>query len=92
VRYAKTAEPIQMTFGIWTRVGQRSNNSGATWRIWLNRPLQRRCGLMSVYFDYLFSHIIYYPNVRMIDSGIATPEILTAHYSFQNLTRDHFTV
>ena len=39
----KTAEPIEMPFGMWTRVGARKHvldgvHSGATWRILLNRP------------------------------------------------------
>jgi len=32
---AKTAEPIEMPFGIWTRVGL---HTGATWRTILNSP------------------------------------------------------
>jgi len=40
---AKTAEPIEMPFGLWTRVGQRQHvlhgvHIDATWRIRLNRP------------------------------------------------------
>jgi len=43
VSCAKTAEPIEMAFGIWTRVGPRKHvlgglYTGATWRIPLNRP------------------------------------------------------
>ena len=39
----KMAEPIEMPFGNWTRVGQRKQvlggvHTGATWRIPLNRP------------------------------------------------------
>jgi len=39
----KTAEPIEMPFGMWTRVGAKKHvldgvHSGATWRIRLNRP------------------------------------------------------
>jgi len=42
-RAVKTAEPIEMPFGIWTRVGPRKHvlggvHIGATWRIPLNRP------------------------------------------------------
>jgi len=48
------AEPIDLPFGLWTRVGQRKHkfnrvcqvasmcthgrHIGASWRIWLNRP------------------------------------------------------
>ena len=40
---AKTAEPIEMPFGLWNRVGPRKHvlggvYTGATWRIPLNRP------------------------------------------------------
>ena len=40
---AKTAEPIEMPFGLWTRVGPRKHaldgmHTGGTWRIRLNRP------------------------------------------------------
>jgi len=40
---AKTAEPIEMPFGLWTRVGPKEacvtwEHIGATWRIRLNRP------------------------------------------------------
>jgi len=43
VSYAKKDEPIEMPFGIWTRVGPPKHvlggvHSGATWRIPLNRP------------------------------------------------------
>ena len=39
---AKTAEPIEMPFGMWTHMGSRKHGSdrvhiGATWRIRLNR-------------------------------------------------------
>jgi len=39
----KTAEPIEVPFGIWTQVGPRDYVlgrllTGATWRILLNRP------------------------------------------------------
>ena len=40
VSCAKMAEQIEMLFGFWTRVG---------------RMKQRRCGLMSNYFDHLLS-------------------------------------
>ena len=67
---AKTAEPIDLLFGLWTRVGRRKHTSsivfarwlqcahtgghiGITWLILLNRPLRRRCGLLSNYFDHL---------------------------------------
>ena len=40
---AKTAEPIEMLFGLWTQVSTRKRvldgvHSGATWRIQLNHP------------------------------------------------------
>jgi len=43
VSFAKTAEPIEMAFGIWTRVSLGKHvlggvHTGATWRIPLNRP------------------------------------------------------
>jgi len=39
----KTAEPIEMSFGMWIRVGARKHvldgvRIGATWRIRLNHP------------------------------------------------------
>jgi len=36
---AKTAEPIEMPFGLWTRLGRRKHGGqiGATWRKRLNR-------------------------------------------------------
>jgi len=43
VSCAKMAEPIDMLFGLWTRVGAGKHvlggvHIGATWRIQLNRP------------------------------------------------------
>jgi len=43
VSYAKAAEPIQMQFGIWTRMNPRKHvldlvHIGVTWWIRLNRP------------------------------------------------------
>ena len=43
VTCAKTAEPIEIPFGLWTRVGPRKHvlggaHIGATWRIRSNRP------------------------------------------------------
>jgi len=40
---AKTAEPVDMSFGMWTRVGPRKHvldwvDIGVTWRIHSNRP------------------------------------------------------
>jgi len=40
---AKTAEPIEMPFGLWTRMGPWKRvlhgvHTSATWRIRLNRP------------------------------------------------------
>ena len=40
---AKLAEPIEMLFGLWTRLGRRKHvlrgvHTGATWRIPSNRP------------------------------------------------------
>jgi len=56
---AKTAEPIEVLFGIWTHVGPRKHVLGgaqtsATWRIPLNRPrtCRRRCHLLSSYLDH----------------------------------------
>jgi len=43
VSCAKTVEPIEMPFGLWTRVSSRVHvlsgvHTGATWRIPLYRP------------------------------------------------------
>ena len=40
VSRATNAEPVEMQFGVWTRVGPRKHGVGigATWRIRLNRP------------------------------------------------------
>ena len=40
---SKTAEPIEIPFGLWTQVGQRKHvlggvHAGASWRMPLNRP------------------------------------------------------
>jgi len=59
VNCAKLAEPIEMPFGLWTRLGPRKH---VTWRCTLVPPgeydwtvrVHRRCGLMSNYFDHLF--------------------------------------
>ena len=52
VSTAKTPEPIEMTFGLWTRIGPKEAcvnlhgvTSRATWRKRLNRRVRRRCGL-----------------------------------------------
>jgi len=64
VSCAKTAEPIDLPFGLWTRVGQKkykfnrirqvgaivpSSNDEYDWTV----RLRRRWGLMSNYFDHL---------------------------------------
>ena len=53
----KTAEPIEITFGMWTLVGTRKHvldgvHIGDTWRIRLNRP--RAEAVLSNSFDHLF--------------------------------------
>jgi len=42
---AKMAEPIEMPFGLWTRMGRKKHvlgamHTGATWQIPLNRPCE----------------------------------------------------
>ena len=62
---AKTAEPIEISFGIWTRVGQRSRvlGGGAHWRHLANTVepstvhVRRRCGLLSDYFEHLYKFV-----------------------------------
>ena len=65
----KMAEPIDLPFGLWTQVGWRNHkfnhirkvapmrlmggHIGVIWQIWLTVHLQRRCSLMSKYFDHL---------------------------------------
>jgi len=51
--HAKTDESIEMPFGLSTTVGPRKNilggvHTGAIWRILLNRPCWRRCGLITL--------------------------------------------
>jgi len=59
---AKTAEPIEMPFGIWTRVGPRKHvlgavHNGATWRIPLNRPRAAAMRpVVKLLSDHLFLH------------------------------------
>jgi len=65
------AEPIDLPFGLWTRVGRRKHKFKRIRQVeptcphggtlaqsgkydWIVR-LQRRCGLMSNYFDHLLS-------------------------------------
>jgi len=61
---AKAAEPIEMPFGFWTRMGRRKHKFNRICqvvpmcpqgraRIVLNRQLRRRCGLLTNYFDHL---------------------------------------
>jgi len=44
INWAKKAEPIEVPFGLWTRVGRRKHvlhalgHIGTTWQIRLNRP------------------------------------------------------
>jgi len=72
VRCAKKAEPIDLgcglgwaegstisiVFGRWRQRAAMGGHIGATWRIRLNRLLQR-CGLMSNYFDHLLLLLLY---------------------------------
>jgi len=58
VSCTKTTEPIEILFGIWTRVGPRKHvlggvHNGATWRIPMTVHVRRRYGLLSNYFDRL---------------------------------------
>ena len=55
VSHAKTAELMEMPFGLWTRVVPRKHvidgvHIGPTWRI----RLRRRCSLLSNYFNQFF--------------------------------------
>ena len=58
---AKTAEPIEMPFGLWTRMGQRKNvlHGSAHWRHLVHTIELFVCGgdaaLLSSYFDHLLS-------------------------------------
>jgi len=51
---AKTAEPIKMPFGFWTRVGSRKHVLGVmhTGEYHWTVHVRRRCGLLSNYFDH----------------------------------------
>ena len=55
----KTAELIDLPFGLWTRVGRRKHkfkgHIGATWRIRLNCPSAAAMRLMWSYFGHLLS-------------------------------------
>ena len=57
----KTAEPIKMSFGTWTRVGPRKHvlDRGAHWRNLANTIQPSLCSrvvaFLSNYFDHLFS-------------------------------------
>ena len=59
VSCAKVAQPIEMPFGVWTRVGPRKHvlGGGAQWRNLANTiepvDVRQRCGLLSNYFDHL---------------------------------------
>ena len=46
VNSAKTAEPIEMSFGVWTRVGPRKHvlDGGADWRSLANTIEPSGCG------------------------------------------------
>jgi len=57
VSCAKTAEPIKMLFGVWTRVSSSSmkqvldgGHIDATWRIRFNRPCAAAMRPLSHYF------------------------------------------
>ena len=58
--HAKTAKPIGMSFGMWTRVGPRKHvlDGGAHWRQLANTIELSMCGgdaaFLSNYFDHLF--------------------------------------
>ena len=62
---AKTAEPIELLFGLWTWVGQRNHvfdggpdppwkGRGQFWGGGNTIHVRQWCGLLSNYFDYLF--------------------------------------
>jgi len=72
VSCAKTTEPINLPFGLWTWVGRRKHKFShirqvmpmcpssivfASWRQWTIR-VRRCCGLMSTYFDHLLSLLL----------------------------------
>ena len=71
VSCAAMAEPIDLPFGLWTRVGQRKHMFSHIRQvapmcphgrqILLNRPLRWRCGLtgMSNYFEHLLLYFQY---------------------------------
>jgi len=61
----KTDEPIEMSFGLWTRVGQGSMyyagctlHTCPTWRIPLNRPCD--AAFLSNFFDHLLNFVAPY--------------------------------
>jgi len=71
----KMAEPINMLFRLWTRVGPRKHvlggvHTGATWRISLNRPcvaamrhvyqITLTTCFLSLIFNYLLRHVVLY--------------------------------
>jgi len=62
---AKTAEPIDMPFGTWTRVGPRKHalDVGTHWRHLANTIEPFMCGgdvaFLSNYFDHLLMFLAY---------------------------------
>jgi len=66
VRYAKTAEPIDMPFGLWTQVGPR--------RIRLNPPSM--CGGNVAFFIQLFCRLFAFYSAR--NARIASAVLATA--------------
>jgi len=63
VNPAKTAELIEMPFGLWTRVGPMNHvlHRGAHWRNLANTTEPSMCGgeadFLSNYYDHLFSFV-----------------------------------
>jgi len=74
VSCAKTAEPIEMPFEIYTRMGPRNHVLRDDVRCTLSQPgeyqwtvhVRWRCGLLSNYFDHLLFITILYASLSMI--------------------------
>jgi len=93
VRPAKTAEPIELQFGLWTRVGQRTHvlggvHTGATWGIPLYGPFVAAMRpFLSNHFDHLFSFLLIFPSeCRAVATGDVDAQTATKQRQMGALT------
>ena len=67
---AKTAEPIEMPFGVWTWVGPRKHvlDEGAHWHNLANTIEPSMCGGAAAFLSNYFDHLVMPLNIFCLDT------------------------